>query len=223
MDYRTPEFTLFLAVSVFLLFIIYRLSKKAQKAESEVATLRAKELELTHQKEQLASEAQKMESDAIKARYELSQHKRNLAKLLQSNLTSMPWLAGMMADFLTYDLEIEAKKLDWGRDVRRLKKVASIRDLRNQTKQKIAEAKEAIYQLEYLRTLFPGIDDVLVSDYKDLELNGKPLTDHDPALDYLSKEEWLKLSEIERNQLALDRYIASRKSNASYPPPILLA
>ena len=269
MNYRSPEFMLFLTITALLLFIIYRLSKKSeierqkteevykskvvtlqskeierQKAEeayeNKVATLQSKEIELIRQKKRLEAElgnnqsilaytrkdlyectaklkqaeakAKKMEEDAIKAEKELSEHKRNLAKLLQSNLTAMPWLAGMIADFLTYDLEVEARKLAWGRNIQRQAKVASIRELRSQASQKIAEAKEAIYQLEYLRALFPGIDDILVSDYKDLELDGKPLIDHDPTLDYLSKEEWQKLSEIERNQLALDRYVASRKS-----------
>lgn len=31
-------------------------------------------------------------------------------KLTESNLTSMPWLAGMMADFMTYEMEAIAKK-----------------------------------------------------------------------------------------------------------------
>ena len=44
----------------------------------------------------------------------LTFHEQNLENLLQSNLSSIPWLAGMMADFMTYDIEVEAKKLDWG-------------------------------------------------------------------------------------------------------------
>ena len=32
-------------------------------------------------------------------------HQANIEKLLSSNLQAMPWLAGMMADFLTYDID----------------------------------------------------------------------------------------------------------------------
>lgn len=39
---------------------------------------------------------------------ELDKHATNISLLISSNITSMPWLAGMMADYLTYDLEIES-------------------------------------------------------------------------------------------------------------------
>ena len=37
--------------------------------------------------------------------------------------------------------------------------------------------------------------------------------DHDPIRDYLSSEEYHQLSESERNQLALDRYVESHKKS----------
>ena len=49
-------------------------------------------------------------------------HKANLSSLLSSNLTAMPWLAGMISDYLTYDFEVEAKKLEWGHNIQREKK-----------------------------------------------------------------------------------------------------
>lgn len=140
-------------------------------------------------------------------------HRANLERFLTSNLTAMPWLAGMIADYLTFDIEMQAKYLEWGSDQKRLKKVASIRAIRSEAKQRIAEAKEAIYQLEYLKELYPGLEDVLSSDYKELSFSGT-IPEYDPARDYLSSEEWRALSSIERDQLALDRYVQSHsKSN----------
>ena len=81
--------------------------------------------------------------------------------------------------------------------------------IRAQAKEQIAQAKEAIYQLEYLKALYPGIQDVLEMDYKDLPMTGE-IPDHDPVRDYLSKEEWQSLSVSEKNQLALNRYVDSR-------------
>lgn len=146
------------------------------------------------------------EKDELSA--EMKQHRENLSALLSSNLTSIPWLAGMMSDFLTYDLEVEAKKLDWGHDIKRAKKVASIRDIRKDARQRIEAAKVATYQLEYLRSLYPALDDVLDTEYKDLPLTGQ-IPEYDPVRYYLSKEEWSNLSEDEKNQLALDRYVES--------------
>lgn len=150
------------------------------------------------------------ENSVLKKR--LSEHEANLRKFCESNLTSIPWLAGMMADYLTYDIEMKAKYLDWGSDQKRLKKVESIRDIRADAENRIQQAKEAIYQLEYLKTLYPGLEDVLSMDYKDLNFSGQ-IPEHDPTLDYLSAEEWSQLGEDEKNQLALDRYIQSRNKS----------
>jgi len=140
----------------------------------------------------------------------LSSHQKNLQNFLSSNLTSIPWLSGMIADYLTYDIEIMEKDLNWGYDSRRLKKVASLREIRADAKRRIAEAKEAIYQLEYLKALYPGLEDVLDTDYRELRFIGE-IPDHDPTRDFLSKEEWDSLPSSEKDQLALDRYIQSRQ------------
>ena len=80
----------------------------------------------------------------------LKNHIENLNTLLSSNLTSIPWLAGMMADYLTYDIELEAKKLDWGNNIERAKKVASIRAIRADAAQKIESVMT--------RSIFPKSD-----------------------------------------------------------------
>lgn len=172
---------------------------EAQKLLNE--KLRDKDLEIV---------AFKFKNNALEKR--LSEHEANVRKLLESNLSSIPWLAGMMADFLTYDIEMKAKYLDWGSDQKRLKKVESIRDIRADAKIRIQEAKEAIYQLEYLKTLYPGLEDVVNTDYQDFSFTGQ-IPEHDPARDYLSAEEWAQLSDDEKNQLALDRYVESRNKS----------
>ena len=143
-----------------------------------------------------------------KLQCEKESHATSLKQLLSSNLEAIPWLAGMMGDYLTYDLEVLAKQLDWGSNVERMKKVKSIREIRQEAKARIAEAKVAVYELEYAKTLFPALEDVLGTDYKELNLNGT-LPEHDAVRDYLSREEWSQLTERERNQLALNRYIES--------------
>ena len=72
----------------------------------------------------------------IEAEYD--HHKKNLSSLLESNLTSMPWLAGMMADFATYDLELEERKRIWAR---KYKAVDSIREIREETKKELKKLK----------------------------------------------------------------------------------
>lgn len=161
---------------------------------------------LQEQKSQISS----MRDEITSLRSELAEHKDNLQNVLASNLSSIPWLAGMMSDFMTYDLEVKARKLAWGHDQKRAKKVESIRTLRADMMAKFQRGKEAIYQLEYLRKVYPAIDDVLDTNYQDLPFDGK-LPEHDPTRDYMSKEEWATLSQEEKDQLALTRYVETKK------------
>lgn len=147
---------------------------------------------------------------------ELHKHNQSLETLLKSNLEAFPYLAGMIADYITIDFEILAKQLDWGSSVERKKKIASIREIRSEAKSRIEESKIALYQLEYLKKLYPLIDDILDMDFREIS-NFKSLTDieenYDPIRKYISDDEWKKLSQIEKNQLALENYIKSRKKS----------
>ena len=133
----------------------------------------------------------------------------------QSNLTLFPYMAGIVAELERRDIELLAKKLDWGQNVERAKKVASISSIRKEAKEKIEQAKEAEYKLAYLLQLYPALQDIIEYDYSELPtISQEKLSERDPAKDYLTQEEWEKLSRIEKNQLALDRYIQSkRKTN----------
>lgn len=125
-------------------------------------------------------------------------------------------VARITAELQTMYLETLALRLSWGHNAARDKKVTSIRDLRSQAKSQLEEANYARYQLDYLLELYPQLQDVLDVEHKDLDVAKRELPkeeDHDATRDYLSREEYNKLSVTERNQLALDRYIQSRKKS----------
>ena len=187
-----------------------------KKVQPQIASF-TEETERLHEEidslKQHAVSVASVEQKAQTLQNELNAHKAGLEQLLSSNLTSIPWLAGMMADYLTYDLELKAKYLDWGHDQKRLKKVASIREIRAEVRARIEEAKEAIYQLEYLKTLYPALEDVLSTEYQELNLTCE-IPEHDPVREYLTREEWLSLSPVQRDQLALDRYVQSHKKTS---------
>lgn len=141
-------------------------------------------------------------------------YRTSLDNLLKSNITSAPWLAGMVADFLTLPYERLAKSLDWGSDVKRAKKVKDIREIRAEAKAQIEQYKEASYHLSFLLQIYPELDDLICSDYKEIQsevqkLPTSPALEKDPVKNYLNDEEWSNLSTTEKNQLALDRYIES--------------
>lgn len=141
-----------------------------------------------------------------------AQEKIQLLERSHSNLEAIPYMAKIMADYETYGLEAQAKKLDWGYSQERAKKVASIREIRQQAQQIVEQSNEARYQLAYLLSLFPALEDVVETEFSQLPaLEISDLSDRDNAKEHLSKEEWNTLSVTERNQLALDRYIQSRQ------------
>lgn len=132
----------------------------------------------------------------------------------QSNLTLFPYMAGIVSEFETRDIEVLARRLDWGSSQERAKKVASIRSIRHDAQEKIEQAKEAEYQLAYLLQMFPSLKELLEFEYSELpHITADDLSERDNSIDYLSKEEWDTLSVTERNQLALDRYVASKQKS----------
>lgn len=135
-----------------------------------------------------------------------------LEENLESNLTAFPYFASIIADYKTSYLDKMINELSWGNNVSRKKKVASLIEIKKETKQAIEQCKIAEYQLTYLKTLYPVIEDIIETDFRDLDVS-VDISDSDPVRKYLDRDEYYKLSESERNQLALDRYIESRKKS----------
>lgn len=124
-----------------------------------------------------------------------------------SNLTAIPYMSQIMADYETYGIEKLAKELDWGQNVQRLSKVKSIREIRKDAQNIVEKNKDAQYQLAYLFTLYPALKDVIECDFNQLPLiKVDELKEYDTTKDYLTEDEYNNLSTTERNQLALDRY-----------------
>ena len=127
--------------------------------------------------------------------------------VFRSNLKAIPYMSAIIADYETYGLEILAKQLDWGQSYERSKKVASIREIRKAAKEMAEKNLEAKYQLAYLLNLYPNLEDIIEMEYSQLPVvSFENATEYDKTRDWLSKEEYQILSNIEKNQLALDRY-----------------
>jgi len=94
-----------------------------------------------------------------------------------------------------------------------------VKNMRKEAKQHAADAKMYQYQYELLLHSMPSVEDSLeddgtmeiVKDY--FEQNTNDNEDYDRVHNYISKEEYSKLSVDKRNQLALDRYMQRHKNN----------
>ena len=122
-------------------------------------------------------------------------------------------MSRIIADIMTIDLDRLAWSLSWGNNQERKKKVASLTALKKEKAEEIERIKGAEYQLAYLLELYPNLQNVIDAEFNELDFSYDHATEMDPVKRFVDRVEWEKLSESERNQLALDRYIASRKKS----------
>ena len=205
------------AIAVFALFIFLK-GVIWDKPRDEVLRLK-REIEAINKRreEVIQEEIQTACADHIDKIELLKQENKKLQKekesfqqlfeKFKSNLTAIPYMAGIISDIETIGLEKLAFGLDWGRSEKRLDKVKSIREIRKDAKAMVEKNKEAQYQLAYLMELFPNLEDVIECEFNSLPaVEVSELSERDATRDYLSKEEYHALTVTERNQLALDRY-----------------
>ena len=142
--------------------------------------------------------------------YKEKQHK-DIEKIFSDRQTAFPYVAAIANEYLTIDLKRLEEIAQHGTYYQRKEQSIKIRELRAQTKEFLEEYKVYEYQLKYLIDCYPALQDLLDSnDEPDADFSYK---DIDPIRKYLSKEEYDSLSECARNQLALDRYVESRKKS----------
>lgn len=125
-------------------------------------------------------------------------------------------IASAYADFRTMQFELTAKYLETKKHPAR-KEASNIREVREVARNEIAARRVIQYKLEYLFSVFPDLEFLMDDISTILEIGEQ--TDAatfsenlDRTRNYLSNDEYQKLPEASRNQLALDRYIERRKS-----------
>lgn len=142
----------------------------------------------------------------------INKNNMDLENILSDHKKAVPHLAALMSDYLVYDYK-NSEEILRIKSRPAFRKAKDIKELRLKTQHIIEEYKVIEYQFKYLLQVFPAIEDFLDIEYenfnKDFDINN-----YDPIRNFISKEEWLHLSEDGKNQLALDNYMLQRnKSN----------
>ena len=137
---------------------------------------------------------------------------RDFDKIIIEKCNYYPQLAVIMSDLLTVYYERSAKFLEDKQHPAR-NEAMRIRDLKKETQKVVAEKKLLEYQLVYIKSIFPNITDILDPCFEEDSFILETTETSDKARNYLTDEEYNKLSDIERNQLALDRYVFGRKKS----------
>lgn len=93
-----------------------------------------------------------------------------------------------------------------GREISQLRsQIAPLHHQIQQLKEKLHVQDDAAQQLDYLRSMYPNLDELLAA--RPSSITSAP--GYNYAREYLSQNEWNELSDSQRNQLALDRYVKS--------------
>ena len=137
--------------------------------------------------------------------------KERLIQALNKDITvHFPWFAQIFADFEVAQDFTAARALK-SKTRPALKAAEQLRLTSAQKKEWIKRAKEAEYNLAYLRSLSPIIEELS----EDATVNAMTNTniEEDPTKAWLSPEEYKALTPQQRNQLALDKYKASHNKS----------
>lgn len=176
---------------------------------------------------QKSSEYNKLKNDLLKEHkkliddYELKEEKLQKEKvrmhLLMTVKNPFRYSASLCADMKVFIYATTEKYLI-KKDHPALKAADNIKELRKLTRGYISMYEEMLYKYEFLIKTFPELEKYIDDDEALVSLeNYDTFTsfqdDRDRVSDYLSLDEWNKLTTDERNQLALNRYKTRKKSN----------
>lgn len=163
------------------------------------------------------------QNSEIKAKLvETTEAKQELVMLLNEKSERFPWLANAFADYQALVLERAAQSLE--RKKRPAPKAANeVRDAKIRAKDAEFRFRTIKYRQDQIENMFPWLSEItgdtltefleghLRPDQNiDSDESGDPV---DPVSRFLAQEEFTRLSPSERNQLALDRWNKSKKSN----------
>lgn len=201
-------------ILIFLIVLFCQHSYLKSKVENTQIKLNDKIKEYNHNIERNNYEHKRVLNSL---QYEYSQKEERLHKLLEAK-SPLKYLASAYADAVALVFTNSANYLK-RKSHPALSAAEVVKNMRNEAKQHAADAKMYQYQYELLLHSMPSVEDSLENDgtmeiVKDyFEQNAADNEDYDRVQDYVSKEEYSKLSVDARNQLALDRYMRRHKNN----------
>ncbi|MDR2943441.1 MAG: restriction endonuclease [Treponema sp.] len=134
---------------------------------------------------------------------------KKIKESLVEKLHSYKWLAGMMADYLTIAESEYHTFLKSSTRANDLLRAIRIKELTDKEKKVIKENKILRYELEYIKTLIPEVEDITEYD----ETGSGIDEEGDYLSNFLPKEEYEKLSDTEKNERSLEFYLNRKKTN----------
>lgn len=145
----------------------------------------------------------------------IQQSKKEIRKMAKQKSMGFPWLAEAYADYFALkDEEIE-KYLKYKKHPA-YTAAENVKIIKNEKRELVKKNKIISYKINYFEKLFPWLSE-LIAENEDDEIpvriddnNLESDNNEDSVKDYLTQEEYRSLPSVERNQMALDRYLKNR-------------
>jgi len=144
---------------------------------------------------------------------QLEKERTDLERILEERKKQFPWLIDTIADYYAM---LDGKTAAYLKYKKRPAMSAAeiVSSIKEEKRILNKENKFLSYKINYYESLFPWLSDILEDD--NIDESAENILTHQDNFDivknFVTKDEYIKLSTIERNQLALDRYLQNRKS-----------
>ena len=140
--------------------------------------------------------------------------KQEILKIAKQKSMGFPWLAEAYADYFALkDGEIE-KYLKHKKHPA-YTAAENVKIIKNEKRELVKENRTISYKINYFEKLFPWLSELIAEDEDEeipvrIEDEIEDDNNEDRVKNYLTPEEYKSLPSVERNQMALDRYLKNR-------------
>lgn len=205
-------------LGIALLISILIARANSQRAEREKAN-RIKTYEEGRRKDGELSELRQQHAKELASRdakfKKLLEYMAGLTKIVEQRKIQFPWLASAVSDFIAFESERDARVLETKKRPA-VRAAAEVREHGRKRREAELSLRLMRYRVEYYEKLFPWIVEYVGDDVPDeaVDLSGLQADpSDDPVRRWLTEAEYQRLSDVEKNQLALDRWRSRPKTS----------
>jgi len=186
-------------------------SKKYLERKPELDNL---ENSIIRHRSEVEADIELMEIRVEKWNEKVKNDKQEIQKIAKQKSMGFPWLAEAYADYFALkDGEIE-KYLKHKKHPAPVA-AENVKIIKNEKRKLVKENKIISYKINYFEKLFPWLSELIAEDESEeipvrIEGDIKYDNNEDRVKNYLTPEEYKRLPSVEKNQMALDRYLRNR-------------
>lgn len=191
-----------------------------QDKPAEEARLLKIKSDLDQQSAQLIDDKAKLKADYERRLLEIEKQRQkdrqSVENVLREKATGFPWLASAITDYLSLRDEKVPEILE-GKKHPAIKSAEQVRQAKTERRTMEKLFRLAKYRVEYYESLFPWLQEYVAEDIDDLISQHLHEEDEDqgddPVKRWVPIGQYEKLSQTDRNQLALNRWNQKHKSS----------